>query len=311
VYAVYMLLLAYPLLTLWILVTGGYAGGDGTLLTAVMSTVIAGAVVSVFVFRHLLQRDEKKRKQIAKKLSETDPTSDKFEDVFKEAFEAHDLYATGLPALLPISSTARTTHVHVFTGVRASAERRHIASRRLRSDSSGGLDSEELRTLLKAIFGKVRARPQLAPSEAPTPLLVAPFSATDLVSCIARRSVVRADSGARARATGRRRVTRRAVVVCVQDREVFSAAMEQARAIGSASGGSLSIDACHDLFFQLEAHGHTDKIRRQSSLQRQPTVCLRRGASSDGKTGFSVKRMFSKKSAEPKIQPVDAWAAPA
>ena len=131
-----MLLLAYPLLTLWILVTGGYAGGDGTLLTAVMSTVIAGAVVSVFVFRHLLQRDEKKRKQIAKKLSETDPTSDKFEDVFKEAFEAHDLYATGLPALLPISSTARTTqhvHVHVYMCMssQASAPLQSAATSRL------------------------------------------------------------------------------------------------------------------------------------------------------------------------------------
>jgi hypothetical protein len=37
-------------------------------------------------------------------------------------------------------------------------------SRWLRSDSSGGLDSEELRTLLKAIYGKVRAAPQIAPT---------------------------------------------------------------------------------------------------------------------------------------------------
>jgi len=197
VWTVYSLGLAYPLLTMAILVNGGMWGGSEGLAAALYAIVAVGAVFSVFAFRRLLQRDEKKRQYLAKKLSQIDPTSQEFEPVFKEAFEAHDL------------------------------------------DASGGLDSEELRTLIKAVFGK--------------------------------------------------------------NRDVFASAMDLARSIGSATGGTLSVDACMDLFYKLESQGTSSQTRRVG-MQRQKTVALKQRSKS---FGASMKNMFggSRKNVEPKIEP--------
>jgi hypothetical protein len=107
-----------------ILVNGGMWGGSEGLTAALYAIVAVGAVFSVFAFRRLLQRDEKKRQYLAKKLSQIDPTSQEFEPVFKEAFEAHDLYATELPAA-PLPPPAPRMPAHAC----ALAERRHTASR--------------------------------------------------------------------------------------------------------------------------------------------------------------------------------------
>jgi len=119
-----------------------------------LSVLFVSLVAAAYDFRRRRRAERNERMQIAKRLSETPYRSDQFMTIFKTAFHAFDL------------------------------------------DASGELDQDEVRTLLKATFGK--------------------------------------------------------------DPDVYSEAMLTARSIAVSTGGHLSLEACEDLFTELQCKGHLD-----------------------------------------------------
>jgi hypothetical protein len=89
VWASWILAIAYPLVTVAITIQGA---GVEFWPEFCVATVLLCAVVAMLEFRRRLSRDRRLRSQLAKKLSETDPSAPEFAATFQQAFEAHDLY---------------------------------------------------------------------------------------------------------------------------------------------------------------------------------------------------------------------------